>query len=178
MKIRSRMHLVAIVFVTAMVFAFQGCGDSVAPSDGKSEARATHLARLQLYLDADAVGYAASFYPGAVDLGGGSTGTGALPAEFFTAGFWQAVFQGAQFQAQFAGKSMAEVVNEASTRVLSKTEAEGEFGPDLGFQGTSFRMQADDLVAYTEPTQNSPLVDGWFGVYRRIEGSWLVVGVD
>ena len=178
MKAQRLQPFVAIVLLTAIVFVTQGCGDSGAPSDAKSEVRATHLQRLQFYLDADAANFAASFAPGAVDLDGGLTGTGELPAEFFTAAFWQSFFQGAQFQSQFAGKSIADVVDAASTRILSRAEAESEFGLDLGFQGTSFRMQADDMVAFTEPAQNSPLFDGWFAVYRRIGGNWLVVGLD
>ena len=168
----------ALLVLIAIGGVVQSCGDPVAPSDGKSEVRDAHLQRLQLFLDADAEGYVASFAPGAVDIGGGPTGTGELPDEFFTAEHWESVFQSSHFQAQFAGKSIADVVDPTSTQVLSKAEAESEFGSDLGFEGTSFRMQDGDMVAFTEPTQNSPLFDVWFGVYRRIGGKWLVVALD
>jgi hypothetical protein len=154
--------------LAAVVRALEGCD---------SEVRDVHLRRLQLFLDGDARRFPDGFAAGAVDLGGGQSGNGQLPAAFFTPQYWESEFRRPQYLADFAGKAIEDIVNAASTRVLSKAQAEAEFGPTLG-SATGFSMRDGDLLALTEPAAGSPLTDGWFAVYRRIAGQWLVVALD
>ena len=45
-------------------------------------------------------------------------------------------------------------------------------------EGTLYRPEDDDIWISFPPAESSLLTDGWFGVYRKIQGAWKVVGVD
>src|SRR5262245_26066284 len=141
------------------------------PVDLKAEVTAAHVARLEDFLAERAEAFAASLAPGAVDLGGGSTGTGVLPAEYFTAIYWRDFMNREQF-APLRGKSAADVADLSATVVLTKAET------GVVQRRTPFIMLEGDMKVFTPPKPGSPLFDGWFAIYRKIDGVWRVVALD
>ena len=175
-----KLGIVALQVVTSILV---GC-ESDSPTettqpqtvDPKVEVRAVHIARLADFLAERADEFAASLAPGAMDLGGGPTGTGVLPPEFFTAEYWRTRMNSSAFD-ELRGKTVEEVVDVRATVALTKAEAEAAYGANLG-GGTGFRMIEGDVYVFTPPKTGSPLFDGWFAIYRKIEGKWRVVALD
>jgi hypothetical protein len=162
-----------LLIIAIVVTSCGSDGDSTAGPDTKAEVEAAHLGYLDAYLDQAAERFAMRLAPGAVDLGGGQ-----IDPQLFCPAHWDSVFDTEGFDAEFGGKEIEDVVDLATTRVLTKTEAEAEFGPELGDNAASFEMRSGDMLAFTLPAKGSPLTEAWGGIYRRLDGTWRVVATD
>ena len=176
MKLRFPLVFLQVTTVALLL----GCDEdsTMAPpvpvQDSKAEVTAAHIARLADFLAERADAFAASLAPGAIDLGGGPTGTGRLPPEYFTAEYWQAFMSSTQFD-PYRGKEVNDLVDPASTQAVTKVETEAMFGPNFG--APRFTLMDGDMVVLT-PGKSGSQLDAWFGVYRKIDGKWLVVALD
>lgn len=151
-------------------------GDAGALEPIRAEVRQAHLQHLQDYLDGDAAAVVAGFGPVVIDLGGGSSGDGSLPPAFYTEAYWEERFATPEFQQDFAGKQAGDLVLVDETRIMTKAEYEQETGETVDFG--AFEYQDGDYLAFTPPVPDSALFDGWFGIYRQIDGAWKVVALD
>jgi hypothetical protein len=173
-------RLVAACAVLLLIISALGCGDSCTsppscPADAKAEVAALHVLYLEYFLDGDAQHYVARFAPFAVDLGGRRHGDGSIDARFFTEAYWESVFTSPDFVARFGGKSVDDVVDVSSIRVLTKCEAEEE---GRIWWHVDFEMSEGDLYAGIPRVAGSALTDTWFAIYRKTGDTWLVVALD
>jgi hypothetical protein len=152
------------------------CGDDDAakptPTDPKAEVLAVHYQRLTDFLAEDAAAFVSHLDPSCRDIGGGSSGDGILSPEFFTAAYWQTFFAGPRF-APFRGQGIDDLIDRSTAQVWTKAEAEAR----ISNWGSIFRMLEGDLLVNVHPRPSSPL-DGWFGIYRKTSGRWLLVALD
>jgi len=164
----------------SLLISTSGCGDSCTspppcPADAKVEVAALHMLYLKYFLEGDAQHFVARFAPSAVDLGGGLHGDGSLDASFFTVAHWDSLFKSPEFVARFGGKSVEDVVDVSSIRVLTKGEAQEE---GRIWWRVDFTMCEGDMYARIPALSGSALMDTWFAIYRKIGDTWLVVALD
>lgn len=152
-----------------------------APVDPVAEATAVHFRWLQYFLDADAEGFVSLISPDAVDIGGGEKGDGALIEGYLTAAYWEELFTTKrEYVKSMKGRTIDELLLRDSTvAVTVRKGANDSLVIDPPFRRPRFlTVEAGDILIYTDHPPGSPLIDGWFGVYRKIDGEWKVVGFD
>ena len=133
-----------------------------------------HLRNLRYFLSADADNFASAFSTDAVDWGGGSTGTGQLPPEYFTAQYWEELFSAPEFKDLVAGRSIDDFIVVEKNRAFARPEMEAMGG----ISNTIFSMLDGDMVVMAPAAESSPFSDGWFTVYRKVGSQWKIVAID
>lgn len=168
-----------VVACMALVLLAAGCGDNIEfdAEQARAEARETHLAFLDAFLDADAERFVSFLSPDAVDLGGGQTGTGELPPAFFTVERWERYFASEAYNQVFHGESAEEVLDVDATQVWFFSEIRAMSRHYFG-EDTIFEPLEDDVWVLTPPPRSAPFRGSWFAVYRKIGDQWRVVGLD
>ena len=126
--IRAASTLVAFLVLTSIA----GC-DRMNVEDAKAQVRELHERRLQYLLDRDAASFVATLGPEVVDLGGGASGTGELPREYYSVAYWQEWFASEEFNRVMAGKTLGQLVRINDALVYTYPEVK-EKGLD-GFRG-------------------------------------------
>jgi hypothetical protein len=173
----SVIRVASIFAAVLMLMPVTGCG-GMNVEEAKSQVRELHEKRLQYLLDKDAQSLVAMFGPEVVDLGGGASGTGEMPSEYYTAAYWQEWFASESYDRVFAGKTVNQLVNVNNAEAYTYAEIQ-EMGLDEDFgKGTLYKPGDDDIWISFPPAEGSPLNDGWFGVYRKLDGKWKLVGID
>jgi hypothetical protein len=152
-----------------------------APPDPVAEATAVHFRWLQYFLDADAAGFVSVISPDAVDIGGGEKGDGALTEGYLTVAFWEEFFTTKkEYVREMKGRPIEELLLRDSTVAVVVRKGENDsLIIDRPFRSSRFlKVEEGDVLIHTYHPPGSPLVDGWSGVYRKIDGEWKVVGFD
>lgn len=153
------------MFLTTMVL-LSGC---VAPGGSSGSAEDTAHTQLEGIWQRDVDQVAATYADRYFDFGGGEWIED--PEEGI----------GAYLDSDEAHEDMSKIsswqelvkLDEAVTGHPSELGEEGEF-----FQDPDFELKPGDIAWFAPPTDDSPLHDGWGGLYREIDGQWRMVGGD
>jgi hypothetical protein len=121
--------------------------------------------------------YVTYFAPDAVDLGGGSTGTGRLPSGYLTVEYWQEEFMTQQHIDNIEGKTLDQLFDLDATVVYTFAEVEAMDSDYFG-KSTPYVPQDDDMWIATPWLPDSGRSEDVFAVYRNVDGNWKVVGID
>jgi len=107
------------------------------------------------------------------DLGGGKNADGSVDFEVWEAKLER--FIASDHFKKVEGKPIEYSVDFENKEIFSYSEAVEEFG---GMEKFGFSLSEGDYFFRYPPTKDSPVFDGWVGVFRLEEGVWKVVAGD
>ncbi|MFT7616157.1 MAG: hypothetical protein ACI8Y7_000986 [Candidatus Woesearchaeota archaeon] len=171
------MKYVFLLIVLAAIFV-SGCVASIDLSGLSPEEQVEfmHKQNLQYLLDGNEKAMANAYSENYRDMGGGPNGDGTT--NIHTVEYWKTVTSNDRFD-EIRAKSIEELVDLSSIQISTYPNIENR---NSGFicenSRITFSCEVGDIFIAFPPTEDSPLFDGWFGVYRQINNEWKIVAGD
>ena len=163
------------VFLTGCISIENNIQPDLSGLTPEEQVEVIHKTNLQYILNEDAKAIAAAYSDNYRDLGGGPNGDGTTTIN--TVNYWSDVFSSNEFD-KISDKSLDELVDLSQTEIYTYSD----FGQYNSFfcekTNIDFNCADGDILIIFQPTDNSPLFDGWIGVYREISNEWKIVAGD
>ncbi|MCK4371894.1 MAG: C69 family dipeptidase [candidate division Zixibacteria bacterium] len=139
----------------------------------KAEVFAIHLQNLRYLWSADAALLANAYSVDFRDLGGGPNGTGIVSMD-------EASLEERLAKKGWSSKPpvpIEDIVDTAKCKTLDFDEIEKSRFATAGAK-VGFEFKPGDVLIFIPWSQDSRLVDAWFGVYRKENGEWKIIAGD
>lgn len=203
----EREHPVRAILLLFLLAALGGCLEQGTGAQGGEDLRASVVAHAQAFLDGDVEGTLRYESDPWVDLGGGSCPYPAERRETTSASDRRVAllaenetptasppdascdpsnitheerraaleqFYGSdEHRSATQGRTLADLLDFGKMR----EEDAASYLAEFSFRG-AFTPQEGDVAVHVPGVEGSPFFDGWFGIYRELDGRWVRVAGD